>query len=70
MKNWMLWVAIVIALLAAGYIIARLPVPAARGEAPVPALRNPALGSRPGNVERGTPLVASGGNQLAVFAQG
>jgi len=67
MKNWMLWVAIVIALLAAGYIIARLPVPAARGEAP--AVRK-ALGTRPGNVGRGTPLVASGGDQLPVFAQG
>jgi peptide-methionine (S)-S-oxide reductase len=34
------------------------------------AIGNPALGKRPGNVGRGTPLVASGGNQLAVFAQG
>jgi peptide-methionine (S)-S-oxide reductase len=31
---------------------------------------NPALGTRPGNVGHGTPLAASGGNQLAVFAQG
>ena len=70
MKNWMLWVAIVITLLVAGYIIARLPVPAARGQGQVPAIGNPALGTRPGNVGRGTPLVASSGNQLAVFAQG
>ena len=31
---------------------------------------NPNLGTRPGNVGRGTPLVASGDNELAVFAQG
>jgi peptide-methionine (S)-S-oxide reductase len=31
---------------------------------------NPALGTRPGNVGRGTPLVASGKNRLAIFAQG
>jgi peptide-methionine (S)-S-oxide reductase len=31
---------------------------------------NPSVGTRPGNVGRGTPLVASGKNQLAIFAQG
>ena len=31
---------------------------------------NPSVGKRPGNVGRGTPLVASGGDQLAIFAQG
>jgi peptide-methionine (S)-S-oxide reductase len=31
---------------------------------------NPSLGKRPGNVGHGTPLAASGGNQLAIFAQG
>jgi peptide-methionine (S)-S-oxide reductase len=31
---------------------------------------NPACGTRPGNVGRGTPLVPSGRNQLAIFAQG
>ncbi len=31
---------------------------------------NPSLGTRPGDVGRGTPLVASGENALAVFAQG
>jgi peptide-methionine (S)-S-oxide reductase len=70
MKSWMWWVAIAITLLAAGYVIARLPVPAARGEGPVPAIGNPAVGTRPGNVGRGTPLVPSGQNQLAAFAQG
>src|SRR5690606_38362494 len=31
---------------------------------------NPALGRRPGNVGRGTPLAAAPGNELAIFAQG
>ena len=31
---------------------------------------NPSVGKRPGNVGHGTPLVPSGRNQLAVFAQG
>ena len=31
---------------------------------------NPSLGKRPGNVGRGTPLVAPAGHQLASFAQG
>ena len=31
---------------------------------------NPAVGTRPGNVGRGTPLAPSGENQLAIFAQG
>lgn len=31
---------------------------------------NPSCGTRPGNVGRGTPLVASGKNQLAIFGQG
>ncbi|HET7752519.1 MAG TPA: peptide-methionine (S)-S-oxide reductase MsrA [Anaeromyxobacteraceae bacterium] len=31
---------------------------------------NPALGKRPGGVGHGTPLAASGKNQLAIFAQG
>ncbi len=31
---------------------------------------NPALGKRPGNVGRGTPLVPAAGHQLASFAQG
>jgi peptide-methionine (S)-S-oxide reductase len=31
---------------------------------------NPACGTRPGRVGRGTPLVPSGTNQLAIFAQG
>jgi peptide-methionine (S)-S-oxide reductase len=31
---------------------------------------NPSCGTRPGHVGHGTPLVASGKNQLAIFAQG
>ncbi len=31
---------------------------------------NPSLGKRPGNVGRGTPLVAAAGHELASFAQG
>lgn len=31
---------------------------------------NPALGTRPGNVGQGTPLVAPAGHALAIFAQG
>jgi len=62
-KNWMLWVAIAITILVAGYVIANLPVRAERGEGPVRAIgRHPALGMRSGNVGRGTPLVASGGH--------
>jgi peptide-methionine (S)-S-oxide reductase len=31
---------------------------------------NPSVGTKPGNVGHGTPLVAPAGNQLAIFAQG
>jgi len=41
----------------------------AGGEAKM-TIGNPACGTSPGNVGHGTPLVASGKNQLAVFAQG
>jgi cytochrome c-type biogenesis protein CcmH/NrfF len=42
-KNWMLWVAIVITILLAGFIISRLPVRDARGESPAPASGNQAM---------------------------
>jgi hypothetical protein len=42
-KNWMLWVAIVITILLAGFIISRLPVHSARGESPAPAIGNQAM---------------------------
>ncbi len=41
---------------------------AMRGEKAM--IGNPSVGKRPGNVGHGTPLVASGKNQLAIFAQG
>jgi peptide-methionine (S)-S-oxide reductase len=44
------------------------PAGAMRGGADV--IGNPSLGTRPGNVGHGTPLAASAGNQLAIFAQG
>lgn len=37
---------------------------------PPEQIGNPALGTRPGQAGHGTPLVASGKNQLAAFAQG
>jgi peptide methionine sulfoxide reductase msrA/msrB len=40
------------------------------GQAAPDQIGNPALGTRPGHVGRGTPLVPSGANQLAIFAQG
>lgn len=56
-------------ILAAGYVIARLPVAEPLGGAR-PPVGDPAVGTRPGNVGRGTPLAPSGTNQLAIFAQG
>ena len=64
---------IAVVMVGAGAILAALPVPASRAPgAPVgaPPIGNPSLGTRPGNVGRGTPLAAPGGDQLAVFAQG
>ncbi len=40
------------------------------GRAGGEAIGNPSLGKRPGNVGRGTPLVAAAGHELAAFAQG
>lgn len=69
MKNWMWWPAIALTIVAAGWIMARLPV-RPPPEAPPATIGNPALGTRPGNVGRGMPLAPSGKNQLAAFAQG
>lgn len=64
-----LWViAIAISIVAAGGIIASLPKKARGGEEA--AIGNPLVGKAPGNVGRGTPLLAAGTHQLAVFAQG
>jgi peptide-methionine (S)-S-oxide reductase len=61
------FVAIALTIVAAGFIISRLPVPEAALEPPV---GDPSVGRRPGNAGRGTPLAASGENELALFAQG
>jgi peptide-methionine (S)-S-oxide reductase len=64
-----LWVgAISLAVIAAGATLALLPTRDAGGGPP--SVGNPAVGTRPGGVGRGTPLVAARGNELAVFAQG
>jgi peptide-methionine (S)-S-oxide reductase len=48
----------------------RAALAARRGRAGTVPVGNPAAGTRPGHVGRGTPLAPSGENQLAVFAQG
>ena len=56
---WFLVIAVV--MVGAGAILAALPVPASRAPgAPVgaPPIGNPSLGTRPGNVGRGTPLIS------------
>jgi peptide-methionine (S)-S-oxide reductase len=64
-------IALLLAVLAVGGVAAvRIAAPAGAKGGGVEMIGNPSLGTRPGNVGRGTPLVASGGNQLAVFAQG
>jgi len=64
---WFLIIAVV--MVAAGAILAALPVRTSPGGG-APPVGNPSLGTRPGNVGRGTPLVATGGHELAIFAQG
>jgi peptide-methionine (S)-S-oxide reductase len=65
------WLAIVALVLAvAGAKLGLFSALAGGGDVEREMIGNPALGKRPGNVGRGTPLVASGKNQLAVFAQG
>lgn len=64
------WFAIIaVVVVAAGAILARVPV-RVPPTGPEPPIGNPSLGTRPGNVGRGTPLAASGANELAIFAQG
>jgi peptide-methionine (S)-S-oxide reductase len=58
------------ALATAGAAIARFVAPAATGGAAGDVIGNPSLGTRPGNVGHGTPLVAPPGHALAIFAQG
>lgn len=64
------WFAIIaVVIVAAGAILAQVPVRTPPGGIE-PPIGNPSLGTRPGNVGRGTPLAASGANELAIFAQG
>lgn len=63
---WILAFAVVLAV--AGAKLGLLSVRAGGQDGDV--IGNPALGKRPGNVGRGTPLAASGKNELAIFAQG
>ena len=66
--NLGLWVA---ALAGVALAIAAASVaPARRGNGENLMIGNPACGKNPGNAGHGTPLVATGKNQLAIFAQG
>ena len=66
-----IWFAIgALALATAGSKLGVLPAVNGSAGTDGETIGNPALGKRPGNVGRGTPLVASGENQLAIFAQG
>ena len=66
MKIAMLVGALALAGVTAMSVVAPAP-PQGRGAEPI---GNPSVGTSPGRAGRGTPLVASGGNQLAIFAQG
>ena len=77
MKGAAWFAAIAAAILAAGWVLARISPPLGPGAqrggdatAEGSAIGNPAVGKRPGGVGRGTPLAPSPGNELAVFAQG
>jgi peptide-methionine (S)-S-oxide reductase len=63
---WVLLAVLVVAIVAARVIA----TPAPQGPGGGKTIGNPSLGKRPGNVGHGTPLVASGHDQLAAFAQG
>ncbi len=58
---------LVLAAAAGAALIVRAGGPGPAGGEPV---GNPSVGTRPGNVGHGTPLVARAGDQLAVFSQG
>jgi peptide-methionine (S)-S-oxide reductase len=66
-----LWIA---AFVVAAFVsqVLRAMVAAGRGQRPAGSagVGNPAVGTRPGGVARGTPLAARSGNELACFAQG
>jgi peptide-methionine (S)-S-oxide reductase len=64
--------ALLLAALVGGVVVASTAGTAPTDEPPARGsqIGNPALGTRPGNVARGTPVAPSDGNQLAAFAQG
>jgi peptide-methionine (S)-S-oxide reductase len=65
-----LWVGgIAAAIVAAAAVVTLLPPRGGPGVA-ADRIGNPAVGTRPGGVGRGTPLVPAEGNALAIFAQG
>jgi peptide-methionine (S)-S-oxide reductase len=58
------------ALVMGGVAAMKLGAPAGESGGGADRIGNPSVGTRPGNVGHGTPLAASGENQLASFAQG
>ncbi len=58
------------ALAIAGVAVVEIAAPSRATSGGDAVIGNPSLGKRPGNVGRGTPLVASGNDRLAIFAQG
>ena len=63
--------ALIVGAVALGGVAAmRIAAPAGAVRGGEDVIGNPSLGTRPGNVGRGTPLAVSGGNELAIFAQG
>jgi peptide-methionine (S)-S-oxide reductase len=63
--------ALAVGALALAAVAARtLVVPVRSAEAARDTIGNPAVGTRPGGAGHGTPLVASGKDQLAIFSQG
>jgi peptide-methionine (S)-S-oxide reductase len=64
-------IALLVGVLAMGGVAAmKIAAPAVAERGGREMIGNPSLGTRPGNVGDGTPLVPSGENQLAIFAQG
>jgi peptide-methionine (S)-S-oxide reductase len=61
--------ALLVGVLAVAAVATRvIPMPARTGEKAM--IGNPSVGTKPGHVGHGTPLVPSGENRLAIFAQG
>ncbi len=58
------------ALVVVGVVAAMGAAPSARPGGGTTMIGNPSVGKNPGHVGRGTPLVPSGKDQLAIFAQG